>query len=346
MFKRITAALAALSLAGCLAGAANAATLNGAGATFPQPLYSKWAETYRARSGDQLNYQGVGSGAGIRQIKAATVDFGATDKPLKPEEQQSAGLLQFPTVIGGVVPVVNLPGVGSNQLRLDGPTLAAIFLGDIKRWNDPRIAALNPGRALPGLPITVAHRSDGSGTSFLFTSYLSKVSGAWGGRVGANDSVEWPTGQGGKGNDGVAAIVRQTPGAIGYVEFVFLKQGRLASVAMKNRDGRFVEPSAMNFAAAAARADWAHAPGYYLLMLDQPGPSAWPISGATFILMYKDAKNPAASAAVLKFWDWCYANGDAQAEALDYVPLPARVKAMVRHSWGQVVAGGRPVYAP
>ncbi len=191
MFGRITAALAALSLA----GAAHAATMNGAGATFPQPLYAKWAETYKAKTGDQLNYQGVGSGAGIRQIKAATVDFGATDKPLKPDEQQSAGLTQFPTVIGGLVPVVNLPGVGSNQLRLDGPTLGAIFLGDIKRWNDPRIAALNPGRALPGLPITVAHRSDGSGSTFLFTSYLSKVSAGWAGRVGANDSVEWPAGQ-------------------------------------------------------------------------------------------------------------------------------------------------------
>ncbi len=342
MIKQMLVALSALSLA----GAARAATINGAGATFPQPLYAKWAETYRAKTGDQLNYQGVGSGAGIRQIKAATVDFGATDKPLKPDEQQSAGLTQFPTVIGGVVPVVNLPGVASNQLHLDGPTLAAIFLGEVKRWNDPRIAALNPGRALPGLPITVAHRSDGSGTSFLFTSYLSKVSAGWAGRVGANDSVEWPTGQGGKGNDGVAAIVRQTPGAIGYVEFVFLKQGKLASVAMRNHDGRFVDPSAANFAAAAARADWAHAPGYYLLMLDQPGASAWPISGATFILMYKNAKNPAASAATLKFWDWCYANGDGQAEALDFVPLPASVKAMVRSSWREIRAGGRPLYAP
>ena len=342
MFKQMTAALAAVFLS----GAAHAAVINGAGATFPQPLYAKWAETYRAKTGDQVNYQGVGSGAGIRQIKAATVDFGATDKPLKPDEQQSAGLTQFPTVIGGVVPVVNLPGVGSNQVKLDGPTLAAIFLGEVKRWNDPRIAALNPGRTLPGLPVTVAHRSDGSGTSFLFTSYLSKVSVAWAGRVGANDSVEWPAGQGGKGNDGVAAIVRQTPGAIGYVEFVFLKQGKLASVALKNHDGRFVEPSAVNFAAAAARADWAHAPGYYLLMLDQPGPAAWPISGATFILMYKNAKNPALSAATLKFFDWCYGAGDAQAQQLDYVPLPANVKAMVRRSWGQITAGGRPVFAP
>lgn len=340
MIKLITAALAAV----LAAGATQAAVINGAGATFPQPLYNKWAETYRGKAGDQINYQGVGSGAGIRQIKAATVDFGATDKPLKPDEQQSAGLTQFPTVIGGVVPVINLPGVASNQLHLDGATLAAIFLGDIKRWNDPRIAGLNPGRPLPNLPITVAHRSDGSGTSFLFTSYLSKVSAGWAGRVGANDAVEWPTGQGGKGNDGVAAIVRQTPGAIGYVEFVFLKQGKLAAVAMKNRDGRFVEPSAANFAAAAARADWAHAPGYYLLMLDQPGANAWPISGATFILMYKSAKNPALSAATLRFFDWCYSNGDAQAQQLDYVPLPANVKAMVRQSWSQVVANGRPVY--
>ena len=342
MIKQISAALAAFSLA----GAAHAAVMNGAGATFPQPLYAKWAEAYRAKTGDQLNYQGVGSGAGIRQIKAATVDFGATDKPLKPDEQASAGLTQFPTVIGGLVPVVNLPGVGANQLRLDGPTLGAIFLGDIKRWNDPRIAALNPGRAMPGLPITVAHRSDGSGSTFLFTSYLSKVSPGWAGRVGANDSVEWPAGQGGKGNDGVAAIVRQTPGAIGYVEFAFLKQGKLASVVMKNRDGRFVEPDAANFAAAAARADWSHAPGFYLLMLDQPGANAWPISGATFILMYKNAKNPASSASVLKFWDWCYANGDAQASQLEYVPLPANVKMMVRRSWGQITAGGRPVFAP
>ena len=343
MLKFIAGALGAAALA--VAGSAGAAGITGAGATFPAPLYAKWAEAYKARSGVSLNYQAVGSGAGIRQIKAGTVDFGATDKPLKPDEQQSAGLVQFPTVIGGVVPVVNLPGVGANQLRLDGPTLASIFLGDIKRWNDPRIAALNPGRALPGLPVTVAHRSDGSGTSFLFTSYLSKVSAGWAGRVGANDAVEWPTGQGGKGNDGVAAIVRQTPGAIGYVEFVFVKQGKLASVAMKTASGAFVEPSAANFAAAAARADWAHAPGYYLLLLNQPGATAWPISGATFILMYKDAKNAGASAEVLKFFDWCYANGDAQAQQLDYVPLPAPVKAQIRRSWSAVVAGGRPVFA-
>ncbi len=344
MLKIITAALGAAALA--VAGAAHAAAITGAGATFPAPLYAKWAEAYKAKTGVALNYQAVGSGAGIRQIKAATVDFGASDKPLKPDEQSSAGLTQFPTVIGGVVPVVNLPGVTSNQLRLDGPTLAAIFLGDIKRWNDPKIAALNPGRALPGLPITVAHRSDGSGTSFLFTSYLSKVSAGWAGRVGANDAVEWPAGQGGKGNDGVAAIVRQTPGAIGYVEFVYVKQGKLASVAMKTASGAFVEPSAANFAAAAARADWAHAPGYYLLLLNQPGATAWPISGATFILMYKNPKNPAASTEVLKFFDWCYANGDAQASNLDYVPLPAVIKAQIRRSWAsEITAGGRPVYA-
>ena len=342
MLKIIAAALGAATLAVC--GAAQAATITGAGATFPAPLYAKWAEAYKAKTGTALNYQAVGSGAGIRQIKAATVDFGATDKPLKPDEQQTAGLVQFPTVIGGVVPVVNLPGVQSNQLKLTGPLLASIFLGEIKKWNDPKITAVNPGMTLPGLPITVAHRSDGSGTSFLFTSYLSKVSAGWAGRVGANDSVEWPAGQGGKGNDGVAAIVRQTPGAIGYVEYVFVKQGKLASVSMQNRSGQFVVPAAANFAAAAARADWAHAPGYYLLLLDQPGPSAWPITGATFILMYKEAKNAGSSAEVLKFWDWCYAEGDAQANNLDYVPLPAAVKAQIRRSWSQVTSGGKPLY--
>ena len=343
MLKTIAGALSAALLLG---GAAQAADITGAGATFPAPVYGKWAAAYKAQTGVGLNYQAIGSGGGIKQIKAKTVDFGASDKPLKLDALNEAGLVQFPTVMGGVVPVVNIPGVGPGALKLTGGVLAQIYLGDIKRWNDPAIAGLNPGLPLPALPITVVHRSDGSGTSFVFTSYLSLKSAAWASKVGGNDSVEWPTGQGGKGNDGVSAFVRQTPGAIGYVEFAFAKQNKLTYTQLQARDGAFIEPVAANFAAAAARADWAHAPGYYLLLLDQHGANAWPITAATFILVYKNQTNAAAGAGVLKFFDWAYKNGNAQAEQLDYIPLPDSLKAQVRKTWATQIKGpnGAPVY--
>jgi phosphate transport system substrate-binding protein len=343
MLKTFTAALSIAVLAG---GAAHAANLSGAGATFPAPIYAKWAETYRAQTGTGLNYQAIGSGGGIKQINAKTVDFGASDKPLKPDVLNSSGLFQFPTVVGGVVPVVNIPGIQAGEIKLSGSVLADIYLGEIKRWNDPKIAQLNPGVRLPGLPITVVHRSDGSGTSFLFTTYLSMKNAAWAQKVGGNDSVEWPTGQGGKGNDGVAAFVRQTVGSIGYVEYAYIQQNKMAYVDMQARSGQYIVPTAGAFAAAASHGDWSHAPGYYLLLLDQPGADSWPITGATFILMYKQQANPAAGEGVLKFFDWAYKNGDGQAEALSYVPLPLSVKNQIRKSWTMNIKGpnGQPVY--
>ena len=319
--------------------------ISGAGATFPAPLYAKWAQAYQQQTGSNLNYQAIGSGGGIKQIKAKTVDFGASDKPLKPQELDQAGLYQFPTVMGGVVPIMNLPGIQPGQLHLNGPVLASIFLGAVTKWNDPQIAALNPGVALPNLPITVVHRSDGSGTSFLFTSYLSMVSPAFQQKVGASDAVQWPTGLGGKGNDGVAAFVKQTAGSIGYVEFAYATQNKMTYADLQAHDGAFVAPTAQGFAAAAAGADWTKAPGNYLLLLNQPGASAWPITGATFILIYKRQSDPAKAKAVLSFFDWAYKTGDAAASGLDYVPLPADVKALVRKQWSGVTGpDGKPVY--
>jgi phosphate transport system substrate-binding protein len=342
MFKKFTVALGTTLLA---AGVVQAADLSGAGATFPAPVYSKWAAAYEDYTGNQLNYQAIGSGGGIKQIKAKTVDFGASDKPLKPEELDAAGLYQFPTVIGGVVPVTNVPGLHSGRLKLTGALLAEIFLGNIKNWNDPKIAAMNPGLGMPNLPITVVHRSDGSGTSFLFTTYLSSQSPAWKSQVGGNDSVQWPTGLGGKGNDGVSAFVKQTKGSIGYVEYAYAKQNKMPYLLVKNAAGNYPAPNAAAFAAAAASAPWTSSPGNYVLLLNQPGANAWPISGATFILMYKNPSNAAASANVLKFYDWAYKYGDAAATALDYVPLPHAVKAMVRKQWATyITAGGKLVY--
>ena len=329
------------------AAAASGAGISGAGATFPAPVYSKWADAYRSQTGQNLNYQAIGSGGGIKQIEAGTVDFGASDKPLKPDDLQKNGLYQFPTVMGGVVPVMNLPGIGPGQVKLTGAVLGDIFLGAIKSWNAPQIAQLNPGVKLPNLPITVVHRSDGSGTSFLFTSYLSLKSPGWQQKVGASDAVQWPTGVGGKGNDGVAAMVRQTAGSIGYVEFAFARQNKMAYADMQAHDGGFVEPTADDFAAAAAGADWTKAAGNYLLLLDQPGAKAWPITGATFILVHTSQSDAAKGKAVLQFFDWAYKNGDDAAKALDYVPLPANVKDMVRGQWAAVKGpDGKPVYTP
>ncbi len=332
----------ALALVVTAAAGVALADISGAGATFPAPLYQKWAETYRAQTRVGLNYQAIGSGGGIKQIKAKTVDFGASDKPLKPEELKASSLVQFPTVVGGVVPVTNLPNITSDQLHLTGGVLADIYLGKIKRWNDPAIANLNKGLPLPGLPITVVHRADGSGTSFLFTTYLSMKNPQWAKQVGGSDAVEWPAGQGGKGNDGVAALVRQTPGAIGYVEFSYIQNNKMDAIDLVNRDGVLVKPEEGAFAQAAAKADWAHAPGYYILLLDQPGKGAWPITGATFILMYRQQTGPSGTE-VLKFFDWAYKSGDQQAQALSYVPLPLAVKNQVRGSWKQITLNGKPV---
>ncbi len=335
MLKTLAAVLAVTLLAGT---SALAADISGAGATFPAPVYAKWAEAYKKQTGVGLNYQAIGSGGGIKQITAKTVDFGASDKPLKPDALNQIGLIQFPTVMGGVVPVVNLPGIGAGQVKLTGDLLAKIYLGEIKRWSDPAIAALNGGVHLPNLPITVVHRSDGSGTSFVFTSYLTMKNAAWASKVGANDAVEWPTGQGGKGNDGVSAFVRQTPGSIGYVEYAFAKQNKLTYTKMQTREGEFVDPVAPNFAAAAAKADWAHTPGgsFYMLILDKPGATSWPITAATFILVYKHQDNPAKGQEVLKFFDWAYKDGNGLAEQLDYIPMPEAVKAAVRKKWQEV----------
>jgi phosphate transport system substrate-binding protein len=344
MLKKTVAAALGLAAAGACT-IALAANLSGAGATFPAPVYAKWAEAYRAQTGNTLNYQAIGSGGGIRQINASTVDFGASDKPQKPDDLAAGGLFQFPTVIGGVVPVVNIPGVGPGQLRLPGALVADIFRGVDKYWDDKIIQAYNPTVKLPHLPITVVHRSDGSGTTFLFTTYLASKATGWQTTVGANDAVNWPTGLGGKGNDGVAAFVRQTSGAIGYVEYAYAKQNRMAHVQMQNKSGAWVQPTAPAFAAAAAGAKWDASKGFYLLLLDQPGAATWPITGATFILVHTKQENAQTGHDVLAFFDWAYKNGDAAAAQLDYVPLPDSVKAQVRHAWVAVKGpDGKPVY--
>jgi len=346
MLKTILAAAACATMALGAVSATQAADLSGAGATFPAPVYAKWAETYRAQTGVGLNYQAIGSGGGIKQIKAKTVDFGASDKPLTIADLNAAGLFQFPTVMGGVVPVINVPGLAPGQVRLTGALLGAIYLGEIKKWNDPHIAAINHGVNLPNLPITVVHRSDGSGTSFVFTNYLALKNATWKAKVGASDSVEWPTGLGGKGNDGVAAFVKQTIGSIGYVEYAYAKQNHLTYTKLQAAAGGFVDPTAPNFAAAASHGQWSASQGFYLLLLDQPGATSWPITAATFILVYKQQPNAATGASVLKFFDWAYKSGDTQAAQLDYVPLPANVKALVRKAWLDVKGpDGKPVYA-
>jgi len=333
---RIARILASAALAGTvLLSPAFAAEITGAGATFPYPIYAKWADAYRKETGIRLNYQSIGSGGGIKQIAAKTVDFGASDMPLKPEDLEKEGLVQFPTVIGGDVPVLNLKGVGPGQLKLSGETLAGIFLGKITRWNDPAIANLNPGLALPATAISVVHRSDGSGTTFIWTHYLSQVSPEWKSSVGEGTSVKWPAGVGGKGNEGVASYVQRIQGSIGYVEYAYVLQNKMAYAKVRNREGRFVDPSAKGFQAAAAGADWGAAPGMYLILTDAPGADAWPIAGATFILMHKVQEKPATAREVLRFFDWAYAKGDKMAESLDYVPLPDKVVKLIEANWKQ-----------
>jgi phosphate transport system substrate-binding protein len=326
---------------------AYAASISGAGATFPYPIYAKWAQMYNKATGFQLNYQSIGSGGGIQQIKNKTVTFGASDMPLEPKQLTAAGLVQFPTVVGGDVPVVNLDGIGPNDLTLDGPTLANIFLGKITKWDDPAIKKLNPNAKLPSSAIVVVHRSDGSGTTFIFTNYLSKARPQWKSDVGASTSVEWPVGIGAKGNEGVSNNVTQTKGSIGYVEYAYALENKMASVKMINKEGKAVVPSSASFQAAAGNADWAHSDQYYVILTDQPGADTWPIAGATFILMYKQPVDPTASAEALKFFDWAYKNGSKAAEALDYVPLPASVVAQIEKTWAEQIKGpdGKPVYA-
>jgi phosphate transport system substrate-binding protein len=316
--------------AAAFAAPATAQEVTGAGATFPFPVYAKWAEAYKAQGGATINYQSIGSGGGIRQIRARTVAFGATDAPLKGEDLEKDGLVQFPTVLGGVVPVVNIQGLQTRQLRLTGELVADIYRGEIKTWNDKRIAELNPGVNLPAGNITPVYRSDGSGTTSIFTTYLSEVSPQWKEKLGSGTTVNWPVGQGGKGNEGVAATVKQVNNSIGYVEYAYAKQNNIPYALMRNKDGQFVAPDDKSFAAAAAGADWSSAPGFGISLTNQPGAEAWPITGATFILIHKEPKDPKAVAEAIKFFEWAYRNGDQLAIDLDYVPLPDAVVEMVR----------------
>ena len=316
--------------------------ITGAGATFPAPLYAKWAAEYNKSTGIKINYQSVGSGAGLRQIEAKTVDFGASDMPLKDEELKSKNLVQFPTVIGGVVPVVNIKGITPGQMKLTGQVLGDIYLGKITKWNDPAVKALNPSLPLPDAAIAPVRRADGSGTSFIFTNYLSKVNADWKSKVGEGTAVNWPTGAGGKGNEGVAAFVNRLPNSIGYVEYAYVKQNKMNFAQMQNSAGTFVAPEDAAFKSAAAGADWSKS--FYQILTNQPGKDAWPISGATFILMQKMQEKPVNATAALKFFSWAYANGSKMADDLDYVPMPTAVVASIEKAWGDIKdASGKPV---
>ncbi len=328
-----------------LAGAAQAADITGAGATFPFPIYAKWAEAYKKETGIGLNYQSIGSGGGIRQIKAKTVAFGATDAPLKGDDLQKSGLIQFPTVMGGVVPAINIAGVEAAKLKLTGPILAEIYLGTIKKWNDPKITALNPGMTLPDANINPVYRSDGSGTTFVFTDYLSKVSPDFRTKLGTNTSVQWPVGIGGKGNEGVSASVKQVANSIGYVEYAYAKQNKLSYALIQNADGQFPVPDDVSFQAAAANANWSEQPGFGISLNNQKGAQAWPITAATFLLVHAKPDKPEQVQAALKFVDWAFQKGDAMALELEYVPLPAAVKDQVRASWkGVTDPSGKPIF--
>lgn len=341
----VASAFAAMTMAAAGTTTAQAADITGAGATFPFPIYAKWAEAYKAATGIGLNYQSIGSGGGIRQIRAKTVDFGATDAPVKGEELTRDGMIQFPMVMGGVVPALNVQGIGQRGLKLTGPLLSEIFLGDVKKWNDPKIVALNPGVTLPDATINVVYRSDGSGTTFVWTEYLSAVSEAWRTRIGTNTSVQWPVGVGGRGNEGVSGTVRQIANSIGYVEYAYAKQNRLAYALVQNAAGQFPDPDDKSFQAAANGANWEAQPGFGISLNNQRAPEAWPIVSATFILMYTKPADPARSQAALKFFDWAFTNGDKLALDLEYVPLPEPVKAKVRASWkGMTDPAGRPIF--
>ncbi len=343
LFFGVTAAILTTVAAGL---AADTTTISGAGATFPYPVYAKWADAYSKETNVKLNYQAIGSGGGIKQITEGTVDFGASDAPLKPEELDKAGLIQFPMVMGGVVPVINIAGVKAGELKLTPAVLAEIFLGHIKKWNDPKLAGDNGGLKLPDTAITVVHRSDGSGTTWIFTNYLTKVSPDWAKTVGNDKSVSWPAGVGGKGNQGVASYVQRINGAIGYVESAYAKENHIAHAKLKNHGGAFVDPSDDSVQAAAKGADWESAHGYYVVLTDQPGPKAWPIAGASFVLMHKKQKSGDTARAALRFFDWGYRRGIAAATTLGYVPMPANVIELVEKTWARELsdASGQKVW--
>jgi len=337
--QRLQRLLWALLGAAAATSAAQASDISGAGATFPYPIYSKWADAYKQQTGIGLNYQSIGSGGGIKQIKAKTVTFGASDMPLKPEDLKEAGLVQFPMIIGGVVPVVNIKGVQPGQMVLNGPTVASIYLGEITKWNDARIKKLNPKLSLPATTIAPIYRSDGSGTNFLFSHYLSQESPKFKETIGEATSVQWPSGIGAKGNEGVANMTTQTDGAIGYVEYAYAKQIKMTYCDLINSAGKTVAPNGESFQAAAASADWAHAPGYYLILTDQPGAGSWPITGASFILVYGTPPDATATGEALKFFDWAYRNGAKMAADLDYVPLPESLIKQIRATWKAEIKG-------
>jgi phosphate transport system substrate-binding protein len=338
----------AAGVAAAVAVPALAADISGAGASFPYPVYAKWAEAYKNETGNRLNYQSIGSGGGIKQVTARTVTFGASDQPLKPEQLEKDGLIQFPTVLGGVVPVINVDGIAGGDLTLDGPTLAKIYLGEIKTWDDAAIKKLNPNAKLPAQAIALVHRSDGSGTTFLFTNYLASVSADWKTKVGSSTAVQWPaaTGIGAKGNEGVANNVKQTKGSIGYVETAYAKQNNLTTTKLINKDGKAVAATAETIAAAAAGADWSKAPGYYLVLTNEAGADAWPLAAATFILIHKQPKSAADAKIALEFFDWSYKNGGQMAKDLDYVPMPESVVKLIRQSWAAQIkdADGKAIY--
>ena len=344
---RLKQAFTALALAGALFGTSSlAADITGAGASFPYPIYAKWADAYKKVTGVGLNYQSIGSGGGIKQITGKTVNFGASDAPMKGEDLDKNGLLQFPVIMGGVVPVYNLKTVKSGEIKLSGALLGDIYLGKVQTWNDPAIAKMNPGVNLPSQAISVVHRSDGSGTTFLFTNYLSKVSPDWKSTIGEGTAVKWPTGVGGKGNEGVANYVARIDGAIGYVEYEYAKQNKLSHAQMTNKDGKLVAPSDDSFKAAAAGADWGSVPGMGVILTDQPGAQSWPITGASFILIHKVQDKPEIAREVLKFFDWSFQNGAKMADELDYVPMPDKVVQQIRAIWKSQIkdSAGNPVY--
>lgn len=345
MFKRVFKQVSLGVALSAAVFAVQAADVTGAGASFPYPVYAKWASDYKAATNNAVNYQSIGSGGGQQQIIAKTVDFGASDDPMKAADLDKNGLLQFPAVIGGTVAVVNVDGIEPGKLKLSGKLLGDIYLGKVKKWDDAAIKALNPDLKLPSADIIVVHRSDGSGTTFGWTNYLSKVSPEWKEQVGEGKAVKWPVGQGGKGNEGVAAYVGQLKNSIGYVEYAYAKQNKLAWTQLQNKDGKFVQPEQKAFAAAAANADWKSAPGMGVVLTDEPGADSWPVTAATFILIHKSQDKPAQGKAVLEFFDWAFKNGAKSAEALDYVPLPEAVTKEIRAAWGEVkAADGKAVW--
>jgi phosphate transport system substrate-binding protein len=345
MKHAILSGLAAVAVAATLSGTALAADISGAGSTFIYPVFAKWADAYKTATGIGLNYQSIGSGGGIKQVEAGTVTFGATDKPLSDDELSRNGLVQFPMIMGGIVPIVNVEGVTPGELVLDGKTLAAIFLGTVTSWDDPAIKALNPSLTLPSAPIVVAYRSDGSGTTFNFTDYLGKESDDWKSNVGSDTAVEWPVGIGAKGSEGIANTVKQTVGSIGYVEYAYAAQNGLSYARMINAAGKTVAPSLESFAAAAANADFANARNFNLIITNQPGDASWPIAASTWVLIHAQPDDASSATEALKFFDWAYRNGNDQAKALDYVAIPDSVVALIETSWGGITAGGKPLFA-